>query len=259
MEIRVNKKENVYFIVKVVVTILVLLGIVKAFLALSSSNTGVVATYISVFALYAIVIWLFVIFQKILLVGYLKGNGVEVNQDQFPEIFEVYREMNSNLQIAKIPPLFIIQQGGSLNAFAIRFSGKNYIAIYSEIFELINSDVEIVKFILGHELGHVKRNHMSKMFWTLLSSIIPFLSAAYSRGCEFTCDNIGHDLSNNGSQQGLLVLAAGKKLYKQIDIDKYIANSIKQKSNSVSFSEICSTHPFLPNRLLNVINSKEFS
>lgn len=252
MEIRVNKKEKMYFIMKLFFTVAVLLGIIKSLVKLFSGDTQIIMASIMVFVMYVIIIWLFIIFQKIFLIGYMKGNGVEITQDQFPEIFQVYKEMIQSLNIKKMPPLFILQQGGALNAFAIRFSGKNYIAIYSDIFEMINTDIDIVKFIIGHELGHVKRNHMTKMFWTFLSSIIPFLSSAYSRGCEFTCDNIGYDLSKNGSLAGLLVLAAGKKLYKQINIEHYIENSKKQNSLSVKFTEICSSHPFLPKRLCNI-------
>lgn len=252
MEVRVNKKENIYFVIKVLFTIIILLGIIKSVGSFFSTNVEITMTYLLVFIIYAGFIWLLILFQKIFLVGYLKGNGIEVTQDQFSEIYTVYTEMIISLGIKKSPPLFIIQQGGSLNAFAIRFSGKNYIAIYSDVFEMINSDVEVVKFILAHELGHVKRNHMSKMFWTFLSSVVPFLTPAYSRSCEFTCDNIGHDFSSKGSLQGLLVLASGKKLYKQINVERYIENSKKQNSLSVKFTQICSSHPFLPKRLLNV-------
>jgi Zn-dependent protease with chaperone function len=252
MEIRVNKKENAYFIIKAIVTVLILSGIIRSFAIMVFGDDKTVLASVAVIGVYVIAIWLLIVFQKIFLIGYLKGNGVEVTKDQFPETYEAYVGMIHALQIKKAPPLFIIQQGGSLNAFAIRFSGRNYIAVYSDIFEMINTDPEVVKFILGHELGHVKRNHMSKMFWTGLSSIIPFLSPAYSRSCEFTCDNIGHDLSGNGSSAGLMVLAAGKKLYKQINLERYIENSKRQNGGAVTFSEICSSHPFLPKRLLNV-------
>jgi Zn-dependent protease with chaperone function len=252
MEVRVNKKENLYFIIKVVLTIAVLFGAAKYFKKIFAGDIKETITASMVVIIYSVLIWLFVMFQKVFLVGYLKGNGIEITQNQFPEIYQCYYEMGQSLRIKKMPPLFIIQQGGSLNAFAIRFSGKNYIAVYSDIFEMINSDVEVVKFILGHELGHVKRHHMSKMFWTSLSCIVPFVTSAYSRSCEYTCDNIGNDLSRNGSLSGLLVLAAGKKLYKQINIEQYIEDSKKQKGFALKFTGICSSHPFLPKRLLNV-------
>jgi Zn-dependent protease with chaperone function len=252
MEIRVNKKENVYFTLKVIFTLVVLGCIIFGLKALLRSDTEALIGSLSIFFVYFIIIWLFVLFQKIFLVGYLKGNGVEISESQFSDIHSEYVKMAESLKIKRIPPLFILQQGGSLNAFAIRFSGRNYIAIYSDIFELVTSDVDAVKFILGHELGHVKRNHMSKRFWTFLSSVIPFLTAAYSRSCEFTCDSIGYALAPSGAKNGLLVLASGKAVYKRVNVEAYIAAAEKNNSNSVRFAGICASHPFLPKRLKNL-------
>ena len=148
--------------------------------------------------------------------------------------------------------LFIIQEGGLLNAFAIRFSGSNYIAIYSDVFEMIEHDIDILKFIIGHELGHIKRMHMSKRFWTILSSIIPFLSAAYSRSCEFTCDNIGFSVTRADSKRALLLLAAGKKLYKQVDPNTYLVDAKINNTLSVKIMELFMSHPYLPKRIKNI-------
>ncbi|MBR1911202.1 MAG: M48 family metallopeptidase [Treponema sp.] len=253
MKVRVNKKENFYFGIKAVISLVILCIIMLLIKALSSADERIVAM-IAPLSVYVIMIVLYVFFYKVFIVGYLKGNGVEITEEQFPEIYQSYAGMAKELGMKKIPPLFLIQQGGALNAFAIRFSCKNYIAIYSDIFDMIETDVEAVKFILGHELGHVKRHHMSKRFWTAFSSVVPFLTAAYSRSCEYTCDNIGHDLSDGGSEKGLLVLAAGKSLYKKVNVDKYIESAKKRRSFSVKFIEACSSHPFLPNRIKNIKN-----
>ena len=251
MKVRVNKKENLYFGIKAVLSLLIIWFIVLGVKGLFSLKENAVATIVPLL-IYVIFIALYVFLRKIFIVGYLKGNGVEITEEQFPEIYQIYQEMGKSLEMKKLPPLFLIQQGGSLNAFAIRFSCKNYIAIYSDIFDMIETDIEAVKFIIGHELGHVKRHHMSKKFWTLPASIVPFLGAAYSRSCEYTCDNIGHDLSEGGSEKGLLVLAAGKALYKKIDTAKYIESAKKRRSFSVKLIEACSSHPFLPNRIKNI-------
>jgi Zn-dependent protease with chaperone function len=252
MEIKVHKKENILFMVKVLFTILIIfiVGVwIKSFSGKSdTSYTAIITAVIT----YAIIIFLFVIFQKIYMVAYLKGNGIQISEDQFPEIYSEYMRMANELGMKKVPALFLTQQGGMLNAFAIRFSGRNYIAIYSDIFSLISTDIDAVKFVLGHELGHVKRHHMSKRFWTFPSSIIPFLTATYSRSCEYTCDNIGNEFALNNSLNGLLVLAAGKDLYKKINIESYIKNAKKNKSLSVKVIGWCLSHPYLPCRLENL-------
>jgi Zn-dependent protease with chaperone function len=252
MEMKVHKKENVLFMVKVFFTIIIfcIVGVwIKSFSGKSDTSYTAIITLVIT---YAVMIFIFVIFQKIYMVAYLKGNGIQISEDQFPEIYSEYLKMANELGMKKVPTLFLTQQGGMLNAFAIRFSGRNYIAIYSDIFSLISTDIDAVKFVLGHELGHVKRHHMSKRFWTFPSSIIPFLTAAYSRSCEYTCDNIGNEFTSNNSLNGLLVLAAGKELYKKINIDSYIKNAKNNNSISVKLIGLCLSHPYLPCRLENL-------
>ncbi len=252
MEYKVHSRENPYFAVKVVCTLLVLAGL-AALVSLLSDGGGVSGlTTLVTFGIYVVLLWLFVMFQKIYLVGYMKGNGIAVTERQFPEVHAAYAEMGRELGIKKLPALFILQQGGALNAFAIRFSGRNYVAIYSDVFSLMATDMDAVKFVLGHELGHVGRAHMSKRFWTFPSSLVPFLTQAYSRSCEYTCDNIGMALSPAKPLNGLLVLAAGKELYAQIDPRAYAADAAEQESAAVKFAGLLMSHPYLPKRLRNL-------
>ena len=165
MEVSVDNSENVFFIVKIFFTIVVLAGIIGLIGSITNSVVSSVAT-ISIFIIYALIIALFFLFQKIYLIGYMKANGIEIKNNQFPEVYAEYQKMTQDAQIKKVPKLFILQQGGALNAFAIRFSGNNYIAIYSDIFSLMHTDLDAVRFILGHEIGHVARKHMTKRFWT---------------------------------------------------------------------------------------------
>jgi len=251
MDIEINKRENTYFAIKVALTLIVLVAAI-AVIALLSTNSVTAISSLTVFIVYAAMIWALILFQKIYLIAYMKGNGIAVTERQFPEAFAAYRDMGKALGLRKIPQLFILQQGGALNAFAVRFSGKNYVAIYSDIFSLIATDIDAVKFVLGHELGHVKRNHMSKRFWTFPSSIIPFLTAAYSRSCEYTCDNIGDAFADNRSLGGLLVLAAGKELYKQVNMESFIEDARANNTFAVKLVGLCMSHPYLPKRIENL-------
>ena len=117
---------------------------------------------------------------------------------------------------------------------------------------------DAVSFIIGHELGHIKRNHVGflKSMLILPASFIPFLSGAYSRACEYTCDNFGYSLSPKGATSGLLILAAGKKLYKKIDLSNLINNSRYNHRFASWFAEIFFAHPHLVKRLdvLNKLN-----
>jgi Zn-dependent protease with chaperone function len=253
MTYSVRKSENILFAIKIIATVGIIVGII-----FSLPKIGEHSVYIITVIVYVLLILLYFWFYKVYLVAYLKGNGICVSGNQFRDIFEIYCDMAKSLGLKKIPPLFILQQGGLLNAFAIRFSGKNYIAIYSDIFSIYKSDVEAVKFVLAHELGHIKRKHNQKRFWTFPSSIIPFLTAAYSRACEYTCDNIGSSSISDESAKlhGLLLLAGGKEIYREIDINNYIETAAKNRSFVVMFINLFIFHPYLPKRIENLKGNK---
>jgi Zn-dependent protease with chaperone function len=251
MDYSVRKSENILFAIKVIATIGIILGILFGLPHIKEEKhlVNIVALFI-----YIVFILLYLWFYKVFMVAHMKGNGIYISETQFHDIFEIYCDMAKKLGLKKIPPLFIMQQGGLLNAFAVRLSGKNYVAIYSDIFSLYKSDIESVKFVLAHELGHIKRKHNQKRFWTLFSSIIPFLTPAYSRACEYTCDNIGSSFITDETARlnGLLLLAGGKDLYKEIDIKNYLETAKQNRSFAVNFVNLFISHPYLPKRIENL-------
>ncbi|MDR2731851.1 MAG: tetratricopeptide repeat protein [Fibromonadaceae bacterium] len=246
----VRESENVLFAAKVIVTVLIWVGAALLLGTLGKEAATVVATLL----IYVVFFLLFFWFRKIFLVAYVKGEGILVSEGQFPEVFAIYSDIAKQLELENTPPLFILQSGGILNAFAVRFGGKNYIAIYSDVFALYKTDIESVKFVLAHELGHVKRKHIQKSFWTFPSFIIPFLNSAYSRACEYTCDNIGSSFvsDENSRLNGLLLLAGGKDIYKEINIDNYIKTAEQNRSFIVKYVNLFRSHPYLPNRIENI-------
>lgn len=58
---------------------------------------------------------------------------------------------------------------------------------------------------------------------------------AYSRVREYTCDRHGVWLAPEG-KEGLTLLAAGKHIYKYVDIDAYLATSKITRVSSYGFT-----------------------
>lgn len=250
---KVNPKENIYFLIKVVIAILVVLMILSSLYTMSRvldmsvlfSNPTLI-----VIGFYMTLIILFLLFRHAVFIGYIKGNGVQINKNQFPDIYETIENQSKQLGLKQTPKSYILQQGGLLNAFATRFIGINYVIIYSDILEeAYENNKESVDFIIGHELGHIKRNHLSKRLWTLPSLVIPFLDAAYSRACEYTCDSIGASLSPKGVRNGLVLLASGKKLYHRVQFNSLMNQGNHEGGFWYWFSEKISSHPHLVKRL----------
>ena len=243
---KVHSKENIYFGIKIIAALLGYAFIIFSIKNSLSSNQP----YALVGIIYLIVIVLILFIQMGVMVGYIRGNAVKVGYDQFPKIFEAVTRQSQALGLKQAPDVYIMQAGGVLNAFATKFMGVNYIVLYSDIAdEALENHPETLDFVIGHELGHIKRNHILKRLLTLPSILVPFLNSAYSRACEYTCDNIGSALSPKGAPSGLLVLAAGNKLFKQVNAKVY-ANQYDQIGGFWTwFSEKVSTHPHLSKRI----------
>ena len=81
------------------------------------------------------------------------------------------------------------------------------------------------------------------------SYLIPFLGSAYSRACEYTCDNIGYALCPSGVKSGLLVLASGKTIYKRVNLNEFTKQDRTEDGFWKWFAEKVASHPNLTKRL----------
>jgi Zn-dependent protease with chaperone function len=249
VDYKVNRKENIYFYLRLIFSLVLYYLIIRLFVYSFQTSNPKSSSFI-LFYSYIILIILFVFFQLGILIGYLKGNAIKLNKNQFPDLFQIVSKQSELLGLNKVPSVYIMQSGGVLNAFAARFLGRNYIVLYSEIVEsAYEQDIKLVEFVIGHELGHIKRNHMLKSLVLIPSLIIPFLSSAYSRACEYTCDNIGHALSPSGVRSGLLILASGKSIFKKVNLNEYLAQINTEDGFWSWFAEKVSSHPNLTKRL----------
>jgi Zn-dependent protease with chaperone function len=62
-----------------------------------------------------------------------------------------------------------------LNAFATRLLSRNFIIITASLLESCDNDTDKLKFIIAHELAHIKRGHVKMQFVLAPSRIIPWL------------------------------------------------------------------------------------
>ena len=255
IKFKISFKEKLYFGIMLTISIL-LYGLLATILF---KNHNLLAPYLIAF----IYLGAFLLFSKlmsIIFVGYIKGNAIKVSKEQFPETFDILYSHSRALGLDEVPDMYILQGNGVLNAFTTRLARTNFVVLYSDIFEIAYEEgKDAVSFIIGHELGHIKRKHIHwiKSISTLPARFIPFLNSAYSRAREYTCDNIGYNLAPNGAINGLLILAAGKKLYKKINISNFIDKSQEKPSVSRWLAEVFSSHPHIFKRvaIFNKLNS----
>lgn len=255
-KIKPHPKEVSYFNIKLVVSIIVylsILGIMVYSVMLDLSMLAYVAMVVVVIGFVALLSGI----MKGFMVGIIRGNAIRITSDQFPELFEIIDQQARQLNVA-VPDVYIAS--GSFNAFVTKFARNHILLIFSEVIETaLRGDYNVLKYVTAHELCHIKQKHLAKEKYLFPSRLIPFLGLAYSRGCEYTCDRVGYQLSPQGSIEGILVMTTGKEVYSKFNVEQHIQNSLEDEGFWTWFSEKFLTHPHLYKRLIEVKRFSEYT
>lgn len=129
------------------------------------------------------------------------GSHLRVTNDNYPKIYEYLEYACQILDVKKVPELYI-EWGYNINACTVGAENP-IIVLNSGLVDLCDDDE--IMFVIGHELGHVKSNHMLyHMMANVINYIIdsiPFGSIAaaplqyalyyWDRMSEFTADRAG--------------------------------------------------------------------
>lgn len=144
----------------------------------------------------------------------------------------------------------MVQGGGLLNAFATKLFSRRYVILLSDLMDHCQ-DPRQLDFVLAHELGHFAAGHLRWNLFLLPYRLVPWLGAAYSRACEYTCDRCG--LAGAGdleqAQRGLVVLAAGGRVAAQVDLAAFASQRAGAGGFWSTVLELTSSHPFLCKRV----------
>ncbi|AKN31279.1 peptidase M48 [Clostridium carboxidivorans P7] len=249
----INKKEKLYFALCCIFSALIYLCIIMALIA-GEEDITLEYSPTSIFVVYLIIGLLIFLFTRGIFIGSLKGNSIKVSQTQFPELYNTAIDFCKKMSMP-LPDIYIMQSGGIINSFVTKFLGRNFAVIYSDVLELAYEDGQnAVNFVVAHELAHIKRGHLKWRWLILPSSIVPLLRKAYSRACEYTADSFAANLQPDGAVNGLLFLAAGKKLYKKVNVEEFERQAFEQTGFWVWLSERHSSHPNLTKRVSAIKN-----
>lgn len=198
------------------------------------------------------------LFAQSALIAQLKGNGVELSEAQFPDLYAQFIDCCDRLQMKVRPQAYVLNGNGGLNAFATKFLGTQYVVLMSDVVDAMDKHTDGVRFYIGHELGHLRMKHLSGhlLRWPVLW--LPLLGAAYSRARESTCDRHGLACSNSpeGAARALAALSAGVERWKQLDVKTYLSQSCHSSGFWMSFHELISGYPWLTKRAARVLDTE---
>jgi Zn-dependent protease with chaperone function len=196
----------------------------------------------------------------------LSGTSVKVSKNQFPEIYYLAEEIANSLGI--YTPQIFIQQNPYVNSFTHGTGNQNFIVLTNKLLEELQEDY--LAFILGHEMGHIKSQHV--LYKTLFSWLLRYYSNAdkypedlmlsfldWERKSEITADRVGLLICQDMeiACRSLLTLAIGSlSLSLKINIDDYIETQLLSlEYNPLSErNQFYQSHPYIPVRMKELIN-----
>lgn len=195
--------------------------------------------------------WIFFLFIQSRFISYIVGTGAIVTEQQFPDLHKMYEECCDKLNMKKKPTMILLHMDGMFNAFATRFLRKHYVILLADVVDALEDEPEAIKFYIGHELGHVSRNHIMRGMYLSLVSWLPLLGAGYSRACEVTCDRHGLACCDNedSAVKAMSALAVGGKRWKTMNVPAYLEQKQLIKGFWMSFHEVISDYPWLVRRV----------
>ena len=208
---------------------------------------------------YALLIGLSLWLVNGLLVARLRSEGVQVSAEQFPELYKTYREVCATFNLKEEPELYVIQSNGVLNAFATRHSGREFVVIYSSILDDYGYDSAEIRFLIGHEIGHIQAKHLMKRLLLAPAMILPWLPPAYSRACEASCDRYGALAAGDidGAISAMMTLSAGKMPASKMVPSIFAQQHFRHRDFFVSWHELNSFYPTLSQRVSNLVAIKQ--
>lgn len=212
--------------------------------------------------------------EKIYTVQYT-GSNLKVTSENYPEIFEYLQYACQILDLPKVPDLYI-QWGYGINAFTVG-SENPIIVLNSGLIDLCEDDE--IMFIIGHECGHIKSNHMLYHMMAQVINMaidsIPFGSIAaaplqyalyyWDRMSEFTADRAGLLCCQKPTavMKGLVKIAGLPiKEYQNIKVEGFIEQAKTFKAldydamnKIIKFISIAdSSHPWTVMRAAELLN-----
>ncbi|WBW95573.1 M48 family metallopeptidase [Oceanirhabdus sp. W0125-5] len=254
----IHPKERILF--KLVTFITILGGIISLSLPFWASDLFEEPSRVWEISGFVILSWFTIVYFLGKQYASTRANAIKITKTQFPEVYDIIEDYSRKLEFKKVPNAYVIQEGGVLNAFAASFFKTNFIQINIDIFEVAyreHKDLNSLAFVIAHEMAHIKMRHtkISYNYLTSLGNLIPLLGQALSRAREYTCDQHALYLCPEG-KEGLILLSAGKHLYKKIDMETYIQEAQEQKGFFIWLVNSLSSHPVMIKRMKALIDEK---
>jgi Zn-dependent protease with chaperone function len=187
----------------------------------------------------------------------LMQSGQPVSPERTPNLARIQQACLDRLHPGQVE-VYIVRSS-QLNAYTFGFNSPQDIVLYSSLLDVMDEDE--LRFVLGHEMGHVALGHtwlntllggMAGVPVTIGAAVIITLAFRYwNRACEYSADRAG--LLACGKPQkaitALIKLVAGS-VQSPAELQRAL-QVIEQEDDSLlnQLGETLSTHPMIARRI----------
>ena len=232
----VYPKERTLFLIAIVISIFF-------WLVLVVGSLGVALLYIGFFFLIAL-------FTQAAFISHIKGNGVEVTAEQYPDLHRQLLACCDKVGVDEVPKTYLLRTD-FFNALATRFLRRHYIVLFTDVVDALKERPGGVAFYIGHELGHIHRHHI-RWGWILAPALwLPILGAAYRRAEEYTCDRYGSACVEEDADAvaALATIVAGDTRWHDVSIPAYLRQVDETSGFFMSLNEFTNDYPWMCKRM----------
>jgi Zn-dependent protease with chaperone function len=187
----------------------------------------------------------------------LMRRGVPVTYDRAPQLAALVDDCRRSLDPGEIQTYVIPSK--ERNAYTFGLTQPNVVVIYSSLLEILDADE--LRFVVGHELGHVALGHtwLNSLLGGLAGVPMPMAAAvifslafrSWNRACEYSADRAGLLAcgSLNKAVTALVKLVAGP-IRSQEQLERVLA-ALDREDDTLGglLAETMQSHPLIINRI----------
>ncbi len=232
----VYKNEERLFVIAAIISTLF-------WIALLGATYGLALVYVLLGAL----MYLFV---QSGFISHIKGNGVKVTAEQFPDLLNSLNKCCDKIGMDAAPEMYLLR-ADFFNAFATKFLGRNFVVLFTDVIDALADEPTAIDFYVGHELGHIHRNHLKWKSFLFPALLLPVLGTGYRRAQEYTCDRYGAYCcdSDDDVRSAMAAMSAGNTRWKDMSSAAYSAQSDSTSEFWMSFHEFTNDYPWQTKRM----------
>jgi Zn-dependent protease with chaperone function len=188
------------------------------------------------------------------------GTTVRVGPNQLARIHSIAKECAFTLGVPM--PTVYVANSPFMNAYTFGTNDDSFIVVHARLVDDFSDDE--LRFVIGHEMGHVQNNHVVYgtalrllkgnllMLFRILMPPAEAMLKDWSRKAEITCDRAGLICCRNldAAMSSFVKMACGSTtLYEELNVETYIEQLEAGRDGLGRFGELLASHPYLPKRI----------